>query len=104
MKIGDTVFIHGYIDEIRKDTVIIRNKGGYFGTIPSEVICGKIPEHKTGKWIELTNTNHTYVCSVCGRMLVNITDGKNKVAEHYPFCHCGARMVQEGEESWQEIV
>ena len=57
-----------------------------------------IEERKTGKWIELTNTNHTYVCSVCGRMLVNITHGKNKVAEHYPFCHCGARMVQEGEE------
>jgi len=55
-------------------------------------------EERKGKWIELTNTNHTYVCSVCGRMLVNITDGKNKVAEHYPYCHCGARMVQEGAE------
>ena len=38
MKIGDEVFVHGYIDEIRKDTVIISNNGGYFGTIPSEVI------------------------------------------------------------------
>lgn len=62
-----------------------------------EMLESAQPEHKTGKWIELTNTNHTYVCSVCGRMLVNITDGKNKVAEHYPYCHCGARMVQEGE-------
>ena len=41
MKIGDEVFVHGYIDEIRKDTVIIRNNGGYFGTIPSEVITGE---------------------------------------------------------------
>ena len=56
------------------------------------------PERETGRWIELTNTNipnHTYVCSVCGRMLINITDGKNKVSKHYPFCHCGAKMEVE---------
>ena len=51
-----------------------------------------IEERKKGKWIELTNTNHTYVCSACGRMLVNITDGKNMVMKNYPFCHCGADM------------
>lgn len=38
MKIGDRCFVHGYVDEIRKDTVIIKNKGGYFGTDPGEVI------------------------------------------------------------------
>ena len=55
--------------------------------------CDEVkPERKTGEWLELTNTNHTYVCSVCGRMLVNITDGKNKVAKNYPYCHCGADM------------
>lgn len=43
MKIGDRIFVRGYIDEIRKDTVIIRNAGGYFGTIPSEVITGELP-------------------------------------------------------------
>lgn len=37
MKIGDEVYIHGYIDEIRKDTVIIRNEGGYFGTVRAEL-------------------------------------------------------------------
>jgi len=47
---------------------------------------------KRGEWLELTDTNHTYVCSVCGRMLVNITDGKNTVTKNYPFCHCGADM------------
>ena len=56
------------------------------------------PERKTGRWLELTNTNHTYVCSVCGRMLVNITDGKNMVSKKYPFCHCGAKMEVEDEE------
>ena len=38
MKIGERCFVHGYIDEIRKDTVIVRNNGGYFGTDPGEVI------------------------------------------------------------------
>ena len=37
MKIGDEVFVHGYVDEIRKDVIIIRNNGGYFGTVPSEM-------------------------------------------------------------------
>ena len=39
MKIGDEVFVHGYVDEIRKDVIIIRNNGGYFGTVPSEAFC-----------------------------------------------------------------
>ena len=38
MKIGDEVYVHGYIDEIRNDVIIIRNEGGYFGTVPSEVV------------------------------------------------------------------
>ena len=37
MKIGDEVFVHGYIDEIRNDVVIIENAGGYFGTVPGEI-------------------------------------------------------------------
>lgn len=37
MKIGDEVYIHGYVDEIRNDTIIIRNDGGYFGTVASEI-------------------------------------------------------------------
>ena len=40
MKIGDHVYVHGIVDEIRKDTVIIRNEGGYFGTVASEIITG----------------------------------------------------------------
>ena len=37
MKIGDEVFVHGYVDEIRKDIVIIKNTGGYFGTDKNEI-------------------------------------------------------------------
>lgn len=38
MKIGDRVLIKGIVDEIRKDIVIIKNDGGYFGTLLSEII------------------------------------------------------------------
>lgn len=49
-----------------------------------------------GRWIEmLSYKNHTYKCSECGRLLVNITDGRNNVSKHYPYCHCGADMKRE---------
>ena len=50
------------------------------------------PERKKGEWIEISSINHTYKCSECGRLLVNITDGRNNVSKHYPYCHCGADM------------
>ena len=42
MKIGDEVFVHGYVDEIRKDCIIIRNDGGYFGTGEDAIISVEI--------------------------------------------------------------
>ena len=56
------------------------------------------PERIKGHWIEITSSNHTYKCSVCGRLLANITDGKNNVAKNYPYCHCGADMRGEQDE------
>ena len=44
LKIGQEVLIHGYVDEIRKDTVIIRNEGGYFGTVEYEVTDIEMPD------------------------------------------------------------
>ena len=92
MKIGDRVLVHGYIDEIRKDTVIIRNNGGYFGTIPSEVITGELPsaqsERKKGGWRDHQEGDWIYAkCSLCGA----VQDSRSN------FCpNCGAEM--EGEE------
>lgn len=36
------MYVHGYVDEIRKDMVIIRNNGGYFGTVSEEVLMTDI--------------------------------------------------------------
>ena len=38
MKIGDEIYVRGTVDEIRGDTVIIKNEGGYFGTTKTEII------------------------------------------------------------------
>lgn len=43
LKIGQEVLIHGYVDEIRSDTIIIRNEGGYFGTVECEVTDIEMP-------------------------------------------------------------
>ena len=56
------------------------------------------PERKKGEWIEISSINHTYRCSECGRLLVNVTDGRNNVSKHYPYCHCGADMRGEKDE------
>lgn len=37
ISIGDEVWVHGYVDEIRKDCIIIRNDGGYFGTVAEKI-------------------------------------------------------------------
>ena len=58
----------------------------------SEQLPSIQPERKTGHWIEMSSSNHTYKCSECGRLLVNVTDGKNNISKHYPYCHCGAKM------------
>lgn len=51
-----------------------------------------------GKWLPIVSYNNTYKCSECGRLLVDITDGLNVVAKHYPYCHCGAKMDAQGGE------
>ena len=76
MKIGDEVYVHGYVDEIRKDTIIIRNDGGYFGTVPSEVFyyeedrngygtMNSADTPQTETQIETQNSNLTFEKSDC---------------------------------------
>lgn len=89
MKIGEEVYIHGYVDEIRKDTVIIRNEGGYFGTVPGEIKENRNAEGAiVGHWIATENEEMEidgYYCSNC--------DLPMETKEKTCFCpHCGADM------------
>ena len=49
-----------------------------------------------GEWIPITSYSNVYKCSKCGR-LIDTINGKNMVAKHYPYCHCGAKMDEHGE-------
>ena len=68
MKIGDECYVHGYVDEIRNDTIIIRNEGGYFGTAKSEVLTApaeyvRVVRCKDCKYVGADAT----CCLVCNR-------------------------------------
>lgn len=88
MKIGDEVYVHGYIDEIRNDVIIIRNEGGYFGTVPSEVADH---EPKRGKWQRFNYSDGDVMeCTNCG-----YRDWRDRWLEDevHNYCpNCGARM------------
>ncbi len=57
-------------------------------------------KRQQGEWIELkTNPpfldHRFYICSKCGREIDVITPDES--LDDYPFCHCGARMIEETE-------
>lgn len=122
MKIGDEVYIHGYVDEIRPPAVIVRNDGGYFGTIASEVklapaakcvaritvdteaIIKRIKEEydlADGEWTEAEDNRHK--CSRCGEKALTYmnqemngcTWEEEYLTEFCPFC--GATMKGEAD-------
>ena len=52
-------------------------------------------EPKTGYWIRITNgaMREKYICSKCGRQIEDYgIEGLLPVK--YPYCHCGAKMVE----------
>lgn len=103
-KIGDEVYIHGFVDEIRRDIVIIKNEGGYFGTVTEEIIPSAQPEWKKGKWIERNPQNsdkcRLIECDQCGfSHIVGFNVPYEHWIENRNFCErCGADMRKgEGE-------
>lgn len=75
MKIGDKVYIRGTIDEIRKDVVIIRNKGGYFGTVPEEIQTN-IGDFSEQLWLNSRNRAFDEVLEIIDTQLEALADGK----------------------------
>ena len=69
-----------------------REQTKYLRELPS----ADVVQVRHGTWLPIVSYNNTYKCSECGRLLVNIADGLNVVAKHYPYCHCGAKMDAHG--------
>ena len=61
------------------------------------------PERKVGKWIRFIEGDdiiHTgYMCSECKRTIKVFKGVKLK---QFPYCHCGAKMVDEAESENKE--
>ena len=60
----------------------------------------KLDEHKKGKWIRNKTQGvqsvgfQTYHCSECGREISSKYHGKMSILKEFPYCHCGAKMVE----------
>ena len=81
MKIGDEILVHGYVDEIRENTVIVKNRGGYFGTVEKEIF-----PMTRAKWKKISPAG-IYECQNCKKDVCTVDIGV------YKFCHrCGAIM------------
>ncbi len=58
------------------------------------------PEPKTGHWVlneyqgMLPAGYKIYHCSECEREISSKYHGKRSLLNEYPYCHCGARMVE----------
>ena len=80
MKIGDKVYIKGVVDEIRKDTIIIRNKGGYFGTVEEEIVNRTETDKPIGEWIKgyYFPDGEYWRCKKCGE----------QIKVNYPMRYC----------------
>lgn len=88
MKIGEEVLIHGYIDEIRKDIVIIRNEGGYFGTVKSEIL-----NREQARWIPVSER----LPEIHQDVLVSLTSLDVEVgfrAETEPYFYCKGDYIE----------
>lgn len=60
-------------------------------------------EPMTGRWVIAEDSNDrffvTYECSCCKRAIIVPYDARNEVYKDYPYCHCGAKMVEPQERS-----
>ena len=65
-------------------------------------------EPKTGHWIRNEKQGvHAvgylnYHCSECGREICSKYHGRISLLKEYPYCHCGAKMVEPQERSDKE--
>ena len=48
-----------------------------------------VEEVRHGEWEQNPYCKRIYFCSECGR---HIEDGSCNPYEHFPYCHCGAKM------------
>ena len=67
-------------------------------TTCNEILDALEQEPKTGHWISIEERTDwydaTYECSCCGRQIITSYELSKNLYEQYPYCHCGAKMVE----------
>lgn len=57
------------------------------------------PQPKTRHWINVEDRTDwydaTYKCSCCGREVITPYKLKHNLYSDYPYCHCGAKMIEQ---------
>lgn len=63
-------------------------------------------EPRKGKWIYDDEYSDwilvKYNCSCCKREIIVPREEKNEVYKNYPYCHCGAKMIEPQESKKRE--
>ena len=82
-------------DDYRWETTLIRRK--------IEKLPPVTPQPKTGHWVCVEEKSDwyavTYECSCCGRGIITPHELIDNLYSDYPYCHCGAKMVDKQERS-----
>lgn len=85
------------VEEMLENAQLISD-GEYCGYCTEDVNLGSIPAAdvapvRHGRWVAVrrTNASTAYQCSVCERK-VSVMNIGAAVWDHYPYCHCGAKM------------
>ena len=92
LKLNDEIYIKAFVDEIRKDIVICRNAGGYFGTIPSEIIKVRRGHLYYVQYDGNPNIGN-YHCSECRHTVIEDISRKHVHVLDYVYCpYCGAKL------------
>ena len=102
MKIGDRIFVRGYIDEIRKDTVIVRNDGGYFGTILSEV-TGELPSTQQETHEKRTET-HACDCISREAAIDAVSRGCQEFRGIFAECEKNLNALPSAQPDYKEVL
>ena len=98
IKLEDAIEVFEWADaDVCEDFGDGCNFGFSRGTIRDElkrVPAADVAPVIRGTWQLLRHDKYSdvYQCSQCGRK-VSLTHGRD-VVEHYPYCHCGARMSE----------
>lgn len=77
------------------DSVTLDEVASHVKAIPSA-------EPKTGHWIKIplieAGQTYSHECSLCGRRILTTNAGLSE----FPYCHCGAKMVEPQESEVKE--